>query len=89
MIPFQVMTHPTPTHPTKTMPQTIASSTLYFEVCYGGDCLLELQASDLPNAQSILEALFDDYDEEYDLSDAYDEASEWVTELTLSPVYND
>jgi len=67
----------------------IMPSTLYFEVCYEDDCLLELQASDLPNAQSILEALFDDYDEEYDLSDAYNEASEWVTELTLNPVYND
>lgn len=69
--------------------QTIApASTLYFEVCYEDDCLLELQASDLPNAQSILEALFDQYDEEYGLSGAYEEVGEWVTELTLNPVYN-
>jgi len=62
---------------------------MYFEVCYLNDLLIEVQDKDMKDIQSILEGLFDTHDEAYGLSDAYDDAAEWVTDLTLTPVYRD
>ncbi len=62
---------------------------MYLEICYDDDCLLELPIEQAANLQAILEALYSEYDEDYGLSDAYEEPGEWVTELKITAIYND
>lgn len=63
------------------------SNKLTFEVIYCGDLLDTLNCDD--QLQTNLERLWDKYDEEYGLSEAYDYMEEWITDLTLNPVYAD
>lgn len=60
---------------------------LTFEVIYDGDLLDTLDCD--KNLQTNLESLWLVYDEEYGLSEAYDYVEEWITDLTLNPVYAD
>ena len=58
---------------------------MYFEVAYVREVIATCPISQL--TVDFLESLFAEYDEDYDLSGSYDEVSDWVTELRLTPVY--
>lgn len=65
---------------------------MYFEVTYKGDLLAEIQCSDVKNGldlQRKLEALWAIHSDNYDLANEYDEIKDWITDLTLNPVYNE
>ena len=63
------------------------SNKLTFEVIYCGDLLETLNCDN--QLQKNLERLWVEYDDEYGLSEAYDYMEEWITDLTLNPVYAD
>ena len=58
---------------------------MYIEVFYSGNLLSNCPIARL--TADFLESLFVEYDEDYDLSSAYEEISEWVEELELKPLY--
>lgn len=69
---------------------------MYFEISYHDDLLKEIQLSDIgkaTNIQKILEGLFEEFDEEYGLTEEYGDDEDavgcFVTDLVLTPVYND
>ncbi len=61
---------------------------LLIEVSIDGDILASI-AAPFTNIQSELEGLWDTFDEEYGLTDAYENRQEWVAQLTLSPYYKE
>ena len=59
---------------------------MIFEITYLGDLLATCAINNL--SIKFLESLFYQYDEEYGLSESYDEVGEFVTDLVLGPVYD-
>ncbi len=58
---------------------------MYLEIFYSGNLLSNCSITQL--TADFLESLFVEYDEDYGLSGAYEEVSEWVEELELRPIY--
>jgi hypothetical protein len=67
---------------------------MYLEISYDDDHLAdiffeEFEGKPSGTLQALLESLWDIYNVQYGLSDAYNEPGEWVTDLQIAAIYKD
>lgn len=65
---------------------------MYLEIAFDDEMIAEIPLQALGPAtalQAVLEGLFEEWDEQYDLSGRYDCVEEWVTDLEIAALYRD